>query len=231
MTPDQQFKRWIKWAMACFILVFGYFLLADIKMPLTPQAMATRVVTKMAPQVSGKVVEVAVVNNQHVKQGDLLFVLDPAPFELAVEQARLALDQAEQQNRQLDATLNAAAADFSSLQTQTAQKQREAERIDTLYRRHMVSEQQKDDADSAARTARANLLASQARMEQARVNRGLTTCCCARRATASPRQSSTSPTARSMRARMASSPTCSSSPAAWPRRALPCWPWSRSRWT
>ena len=173
MTPDQQFKRWIKWSILCFILVFGYFLLADIKMPLTPQAMATRVVTRMAPQVSGKVVEVAVANNQHVKQGDLLFVLDPAPFELAVEQARLALAQAEQQNRQLDATLNATAADYSSLQTQTAQKQREAERIDALYRRHMVSEQQKDDADSAARTARANLLASQARMEQARVNRGL----------------------------------------------------------
>ena len=104
MTPDQQFKRWIKWAMSAFVLVFAYFLLADLKMPLTPQAMATRVVTKMAPQVSGKVVEVAVGNNQHVKQGDLLFVLDPAPFELAVEQARLALAQAEQQNRQLDAT-------------------------------------------------------------------------------------------------------------------------------
>ena len=173
MTPDQQFKRWIKWAIACFTLVFGYFLLADIKMPLTPQAMATRVVTRMAPQVSGKVTEVAVANNQHVKQGDLLFVLDPAPFELAVEQARLALDQAEQQNRQLDATLNAYEAEYSSLQTQAAQKQREAERIDALYRRHMVSEQQKDDADSAARTARANLLASQARVEQARVNRGL----------------------------------------------------------
>ncbi|MDM5075126.1 HlyD family secretion protein [Aeromonas media] len=173
MTPDQQFKRWIKWAIACFTLVFGYFLLADIKMPLTPQAMATRVVTRMAPQVSGKVTEVAVANNQHVKQGDLLFVLDPAPFALAVEQARLALDQAEQQNRQLDATLNAYEAEYSSLQTQAAQKQREAERIDALYRRHMVSEQQKDDADSAARTARANLLASQARVEQARVNRGL----------------------------------------------------------
>ncbi|MBL0569750.1 HlyD family secretion protein [Aeromonas hydrophila] len=173
MTPDQQFKRWIKWAMGAFVLVFAYFLLADLKMPLTPQAMATRVVTKMAPQVSGKVVEVAVGNNQHVKQGDLLFVLDPAPFELAVEQARLALAQAEQQNRQLDATLNAASADFSSLQTQAALKLREAERIDALYRRHMVSEQQKDDADSAFRTAQANLLASKARMTQARVNRGL----------------------------------------------------------
>lgn len=173
MTPDQQFKRWIKWAMGSFILVFGYFLLADLKMPLTPQAMATRVVTKMAPQVSGKVAQVAVGNNQHVKQGDLLFTLDPAPFALAVEQARLALDQAEQQNRQLDATLNAATADFNSLQSQASQKLREAERIDALYRRHMVSEQQKDDADSAFRTAQANLMASKARMTQARVNRGL----------------------------------------------------------
>lgn len=159
--------------MGSFILLFGYFLLADLKMPLTPQAMATRVVTKLAPQVSGKVAQVAVGNNQHVKQGDLLFTLDPAPFELAVEQARLALDQAEQQNRQLDATLNATAADFNSLQSQASQKRREAERIDALYRRRMVSEQQKDDADSAFRTAQANLMASKARMTQARVNRGL----------------------------------------------------------
>lgn len=159
--------------MGTFILLFGYFLLADLKMPLTPQAMATRVVTKLAPQVSGKVAQVAVGNNQHVKQGDLLFTLDPAPFELAVEQARLALDQAEQQNRQLDATLNATAADFSSLQSQASQKRREAERIDALYRRRMVSEQQKDDADSAFRTAQANVMASKARMTQAKVNRGL----------------------------------------------------------
>ena len=167
-------------------------------------------------------VEVAVANNQHVKQGDLLFALDPEPFQLAVDQARLALDQARQQNRQLDATLTAYEAEYSSLRTQADQKQREAARIDALYRRHMVSEQQKDDADSAARTARANLLGSQARVEQARVNRGLpgkTTCCCARPATASPRPSSTSPTAGFMRARTASSPTCSSSLAAWPMQA------------
>ena len=73
----------------------------------------------------------------------------------------------------LDATLNAATADFNSLQSQASQKLREAERIDALYRRHMVSEQQKDDADSAFRTAQANLMASKARMTQARVNRGL----------------------------------------------------------
>jgi multidrug resistance efflux pump len=70
-----------------------------------------------------------------------------------VEQARLALAQAEQQNRQLDATLTAAAG-AGSLQTQAALKLREAGAHRPLYRRHMVSEQQKDDADSAFRTAR-----------------------------------------------------------------------------
>ena len=75
MTPDQQFKRWIKWAMGAFVLVFAYFLLADLKMPLTPQAMATRVVTKMAPQVSGKVVEVQPIldNRTGYRQQRLLF--------------------------------------------------------------------------------------------------------------------------------------------------------------
>ncbi|PJG58418.1 HlyD family secretion protein [Aeromonas cavernicola] len=172
MTPDQQFKRWITWALAGFMLVFAYFLVADIQVPLTPQAMATRSVTKLAPQVSGKVVAVTVQNNQSVKQGDLLFVLDPIPFTLAVEQAELALRQATQENRQRDATLLAAQADLAQWQNQVAQHEREAQRIEALFRRQMVSAQQQDDANSTLRSTLANLRASQARLEQARVNRG-----------------------------------------------------------
>ena len=174
MTPDQQFTRWIKWSMAGFAALFAYFLIADLLMPLTPQAMATRVVTKLAPQVSGKVIEVAVHNNQQVKKGDLLFRLDPAPFELAVEQARLALAQAEQQNSELDAALTAAVAEINAKETLASQKWREAERIDALYQRHMVSLQQKDEADSALRSAQANLRASQAKLAQIKASRGVT---------------------------------------------------------
>ncbi|MEL3919576.1 HlyD family secretion protein [Aeromonas enteropelogenes] len=172
MTPDQQFARWIRWSMAGFVILFAYFLVADLLMPLTPQAMATRVVTKLAPQVSGKVVEVAVHNNQHVKKGNLLFTLDPVPFELAVEQARLALDQAEQQNRELDAALAAADADINAKEALASQKGREAARIGSLYQRHMVSLQQKDEADSALRNARANLAASKAKRDEIRASRG-----------------------------------------------------------
>lgn len=174
MTPDQQFSRWIKWSMAGFTALFAYFLMADLLMPLTPQAMATRVVTKLAPQVSGKVVEVAVHNNQQVKKGDLLFRLDPVPFELAVEQARLALEQAEQQNSELDAALNAANAELYAKETLASQKWREAERINALFQRRMVSLQQKDEADSALRSAQANLRASKAKLTQLEASRGLT---------------------------------------------------------
>lgn len=160
--------------MVGFVLVFAYFLLADIQMPLTPQAMATRTVTRITPQVSGKIAEVAVHNNQAVKQGDLLFALDVEPFRLAVEQAQLALDQAMQDNRQLDASLEAAKADVSANQTDLDQKARDARRLDTLFAQKLVSTQQRDQANSAWLTARANLMASQARLEQIKVSRGLT---------------------------------------------------------
>ena len=159
--------------MVGFVLVFAYFLLADIQMPLTPQAMATRTVTRITPQVSGKIAEVAVHNNQAVKQGDLLFALDVEPFRLAVEQAQLALDQAMQDNRQLDASLEAAKADVSANQTDLDQKARDARRLDTLFAQKLVSTQQRDQANSAWLTARANLMASQARLEQIKVSRGL----------------------------------------------------------
>ncbi|WP_033136097.1 HlyD family secretion protein [Aeromonas finlandensis] len=173
MTPDQQFARWIKWSMAGFIALFAYFMVADLLIPLTPQAMATRAVTKLAPQVNGKVIEVAVHNNQRVKKGDLLFTLDPVPFELEVEQARLALAQAEQQNHELDAALTAAAADINAKETLASQKRREAERTNALFQRHMASLQQKDEADSALHSAQANLHASQAKLAQLKAGRGV----------------------------------------------------------
>lgn len=128
MTPDQQFARLVKISMAGFVLVFAYFMLADLEMPLTPQAMATRTVVKIAPQVSGPVQSVAVANNQHVEAGQLLFAIDPAPFELALEQAKLALEQAMQDNAELDAAIEAARADVSANEAMLQQKQREARR-------------------------------------------------------------------------------------------------------
>jgi multidrug efflux system membrane fusion protein len=42
----------------------------------------------IAPQVSGHIVELRVRDNQEVREGDLLFVVDPRPYEIAVERGR-----------------------------------------------------------------------------------------------------------------------------------------------
>src|SRR6202048_3343709 len=51
----------------------------------------------IAPQVNGHIVELRVRDNQQVKQGDLLFLIDPRPYEIALAraQATLALTRKE----------------------------------------------------------------------------------------------------------------------------------------
>jgi len=45
----------------------------------------------VAPQVNGHIVELHVRDNQQVKQGDLLFVVDPRPYEIALAKSRASL--------------------------------------------------------------------------------------------------------------------------------------------
>src|SRR4029434_4990953 len=45
----------------------------------------------VAPEVSGHIVELPVQDNQFVHEGDMLFVIDPRPYELALERAKAAL--------------------------------------------------------------------------------------------------------------------------------------------
>src|SRR6478736_8936303 len=47
----------------------------------------------ITPDISGKIEKVVVKEGQQVKEGDVLFEIDPVPFRLAVDQARAALDQ------------------------------------------------------------------------------------------------------------------------------------------
>jgi len=84
MTPDQKFARYVKISLVGFILLFIYFVVADLYLPVTPQARVYHPVVQVTPQVSGRVNQVLVDNNQAVKKGETLFLIEVAPFQLAV---------------------------------------------------------------------------------------------------------------------------------------------------
>ncbi|VYU43125.1 HlyD family secretion protein [Metakosakonia massiliensis] len=114
MTPEQKFARWVRVSIASFLLMFLYFIVADIWIPLTPDSTVMRVVTPVSSRVSGYVAKVHVQNNSQVKKGDLLFELDATPFANQVEAAQIALAQARLNNEQLDAQIAAARANLKT---------------------------------------------------------------------------------------------------------------------
>ena len=174
MTPDQVFARWVRASLVLFAVVFVYFLAADLWMPLTPQARVMHPVIRVAPQVSGQIVAVPVTDNQHVQAGDVLFRIDPRPYELAVQQAQLALEAAERDNAGYDASLAAAEADVRAAQVQANELAREHNRLSTLLASRNVSQQLYDQTQSSYQAAQSSLASAKARAEQLRVQRGLT---------------------------------------------------------
>src|SRR6266496_501840 len=104
-------------------------------------------------QVQGYIVSRDYQEGSLVKKGDLLFQIDPRPFEAALAQAKgtLAKDQA-----------NLAKADAD-----------EKRAID-LFNRKVISDQERDTAVAAAGSNRANVQADEAAVKQAELNLGYT---------------------------------------------------------
>jgi membrane fusion protein, multidrug efflux system len=56
--------------------------------PSTYDASIQAYIVNMASEVSGRIVELNVLDNQQVKEGEVLFQIDPKPYQLSVDQAR-----------------------------------------------------------------------------------------------------------------------------------------------
>lgn len=60
--------------------------------PRTDDAIAEANVIGVAPRIHGQIIKLNVQDNQDVKEGDILFEIDPADYQLALENAKAALD-------------------------------------------------------------------------------------------------------------------------------------------
>src|SRR5271165_4739698 len=65
-------------------------------------------------RVAGQVVKIAVIDNQRVQRGQLLFQIDPEPYQIAVDQAEARLSSARLQIDELKATYRQQLAELQS---------------------------------------------------------------------------------------------------------------------
>ena len=61
--------------------------------PWTRDGTVRAYVVKVAPQVAGEIVQLPIVDNQFVHKGDLLMLIDPRNYSIAVRQAEAAVEQ------------------------------------------------------------------------------------------------------------------------------------------
>ena len=88
-----------KVAVAIFpiVMLAIMMLLLNVFAPTTGDVRVVKYVVPIVSQVRGRVIEVPVENNRDVKKGDVLFRIDPAPYQRAIEslEAHLLSDQAK----------------------------------------------------------------------------------------------------------------------------------------
>jgi membrane fusion protein (multidrug efflux system) len=118
-----------------------------------PGRTAPYLIAEIRPQVSGLILKRLFTEGSEVKAGEVLYQIDPAPFQAALTSAEAALGRAE--------------ANLPAIRAR-------AERFKELVAERAVSQQAYDDAASALRQAEADVQYWKAAVETARINLGYT---------------------------------------------------------
>jgi len=111
----------------------------------------------ITPDISGKIISVAVKEGQTVTAGDVMFQIDPVPFQLALAQARARLDDAKTSHDTLVANVKLYSQTIEIVNSGIALKQRDVDRKNSLVKSNAGSQLDLDNSGTALVTAQAQL--------------------------------------------------------------------------
>jgi multidrug efflux system membrane fusion protein len=162
------------------VLVAGVLVSRRIdQRPRTDDAYLQADIVHMAPDVSGRIVELDIRDNQKVQRGQVLFRIDPEPYQLRVDQARAAVSRleatlavtADQVASQISKA-DAAERGIGNAEAQRALASSTLARMEPLLGRGFVTAQQVDQARTTQRTSQISL--QQARLQAAEARQAIT---------------------------------------------------------
>jgi len=153
------------------LIIWGYQAYSA-RYPSTEDAYVNADVVRVAPRVTGRIAALNVTNQQHVTRGDLLFRIDPAPFQFALQQAEAQLALAQRQVAQAAAAVTSADAEVHNRQVLRDNANAKLQRARRLARKNYISNESITDAEADFKVTVANLQLAQAKLEEARRQRG-----------------------------------------------------------
>jgi multidrug resistance efflux pump len=166
-----------QWTLATAALggIFGLsllFITMAYNHPFSTNARIYFTVTPILPAVRGLVTEVPVEDhtNQHLEAGEVLFKIDPKPYEYTVAEKRAGLADAEANVAQLKASVDQAAAATGKAKAQLDLAQENYDRQNELFKKNVVAQATLDTATrnlDAAKQTTAEAAAAEDRARQA----------------------------------------------------------------
>ncbi|CAB3926476.1 Multidrug resistance protein MdtN [Achromobacter anxifer] len=167
-------KRGVRWVALLIALSLAWYLLADRYTPYTQQARVQAFVVPVASEVSGRVTQVHVRNNQDVQVGAVLFDVDPEHYRIAVDRARADLEATRRQIGASTAGIDSAQASLRAAQANELKARQDSSRLERLYRddRGTVSLRRLEIARANLEQAVSQVAAARAEVQRAREQEG-----------------------------------------------------------
>lgn len=135
----------------------GYFWLTGGRYVETDNAYVQQPKVSVSSDVAGRIVSVAVKDNQLVKAGDALFAIDAEPYRIALSQADAALATARVNVEQLRVGYSTATAKLEAAKSTLAIRQKEWDRASNLQKQGISAESALDDSRLALQQAQSNV--------------------------------------------------------------------------
>jgi len=151
-------RQWILWILGPAVVLAGgtWYVFTQGRYQSTDNAYLNADVITIASEVAGRITAVEVQENQRVHAGDVLFRIDPKPFELAISELKAqALAISDYLNSSRD-SYTAALADLSSKRSDLKHELQLYQRIKDLRAKGVASQESLDDALNKVETARAD---------------------------------------------------------------------------
>ena len=143
------------------MLAAGYWYLTGGRYVSTDDAYVEAARVAIVPAVSGRVAKIEVRDNQRVKAGQVLFVIDQQSFKVAVAGAKAQLAAVKLQVAAMKATYQQKKADAAANAATLVYQERELERRRSLLASGAASQSQFDQANHAYKIAREELAAKE----------------------------------------------------------------------